>query len=98
MVVIPIWLSRLPIACSRIEIIIIVPSVGVQRAVSDGPDRAAAKLVGSRPRQKLNLSITPPQLGIDGRRDHSDFVEQVRIQLYSRVDQQWELMLVENSQ
>src|SRR5436189_159845 len=58
---------------------VIGPRVGIERAVPDVPHRRAAKLVRSRSRLNLDLSVAATELGIDGREDHADFADEVGV-------------------
>ena len=68
----------LPRARYRVELPVVVPGVGVQRAIAGKPHAGATKLVRSRARQELKLRVAAAHFRIDRSDDNADFADQVR--------------------
>ena len=82
----PIRRNGLPLTRSWIDLAVIVPGIGVQRAISNGPHGAALQLVGSGPCLNNHLSITASHFGVDRRDNETDFLDQIRIHQGGRLD------------
>src|SRR5439155_24267054 len=82
-------LTVLPIRKGSRLIMVVRPTVRIQRGILKAPYGAATKLIGSRSRLDLDRSVATSDFRVDRRQDQSDFANKIRIDDRRRIDSGW---------
>src|SRR5262249_11787908 len=63
------------------HLLVVDPSIGVERGVPNRPCAGPVQLIGARTRQDLDLSVASSHLGVNWGKDDPEFADHIRMHL-----------------